>query len=334
MRVERELAVRETTLERLQAVARPHPSAKVHRHPELLGEVDHGRDQVLRRRGPEVRVPGAAEVVVQDAVAQHRDGARRVSGVGSANQKQPRLVAGQHAVPVVGPVPIPLLGLEAIHRLVVDLPICATLVLVGLRAGYALDAVPVALVAPDLLAIAHPGLSIGAGIGDLDARALGSPGHERLCAQPLSQEDAHQPGARPVDFCRVEPHPALDGRSRIAVGRDRVDELRARYPARDDRDRDRTAAGRDPQRVRDPLGVVEGPAAEEVPRLRHRAPIGDQLSARPHPPSSKSSGRRPHISQSRSLSPRRTWERINPSRLKPRLSKARREASLQVRIRA
>src|SRR5688500_2145572 len=66
---EGKLCVREPALEALEPIAGLNPAAEVERRIELVGELDHRDNDVLERRGPETRVGGAAQVIVEEPVA-------------------------------------------------------------------------------------------------------------------------------------------------------------------------------------------------------------------------------------------------------------------------
>ena len=86
-----QLAVGEAALELLEAVAAGDAAAEVERQAQLVGEVDRGGDDVLHRRVAQVGVGGAAEVVVEEAVAADGDrGGGEIAAGGAARASQVR----------------------------------------------------------------------------------------------------------------------------------------------------------------------------------------------------------------------------------------------------
>ena len=283
-----QLAVGEAALELLQASPRARPPPRLSGSPSSAAS-SQGGDDVLHRRVAQVGVGGAAQVVVEEAVAADGDrggGDRAAGGVGEGepgrsarrgcgrSRRRRRSSARRRG---------------AAHRLLVGGEEAGALRGRGLGPGDERQLVAGARGSADLLAVARPALGRQGRVGDLDDVALGRAG-ERRRRRAVAEEDARrarsaeksiaagsraESGGDPASRGNAGPR---RGDARVAVGRDRV-ALGAAADLADDQRRQQLAVARlDPQRVGDPLGVEERARAEEL--LARPPPRRGRRSAR------------------------------------------------------
>ncbi len=288
-------------------------------------------------------VGGAAQVVVEEAVALHRYRSRGDAAAGRPGERQPGALGAEDAVEVRAVEEVALGGFGPAHRLLVGGEETGAVEGRAGGTGHDLDLVARPPVLVDPVAVAGAALAGQRRVGHLDEVAVAGTGQRRL-AQGVADEDADQAGGGEVDRRRVEAARswgriagggAAGGRdeARVAVGGDRV-ARGAAVDRPDDQRRDELAVVElDPQRVRDPFGGEEAGRAEELLTARGLAAVGQEAGGGAHASRSaaaarNSSGSTPQTSQSLLSPSRRRWPRIVPSCRQPRLVTTRLAASL------